>query len=152
MSMTTSDDPVMQRISEALELYNAGRRAEAREAFAAIWAEVRNGDAFHQCVLAHYMADAQDDPIDELSWDRRALAAADRIVKEKPDVAGLSVLSFYPSLHVNLADVMFRTGDLDGARKHVALAQQASDALSDDQYGKMIRSGIERLAKQLEQA
>ena len=151
-SMKMSDDPVMQRISEALELYNAGRRAEAREAFAAIWAEIEEGDAFHQCVLAHYMADAQDEPKDELEWDRRALAAADRIVKERPDAAGLSVLSFYPSLHLNLADVMRRTGDIDGAKKHLELGRQASDALADDHYGQMIRDGIERLAKRLAQA
>jgi hypothetical protein len=146
-----ADDPVMQRISEALNLYNAGRRAEAREAFAAIWAEIEEGDAFHQCALAHYMADAQDDPKDELEWDRRALAAADRIVKERPDATGLSVLSFYPSLHLNLADVMRRTGDIDGAKKHLQLARQASDALADDHYGQMIRDGIERLAKRLAQ-
>jgi hypothetical protein len=149
--MTTGqqDDPVMQRISEALNLFNAGRRAEAREAFAAIWADIEGGDAFHQCALAHYMADAQDDPADELEWDRRALAAADRIVKERPDAAGLTVLSFYPSLHLNLADVMHRTGDLTGAKRHLQQAQQASDALADDNYGQMIRGGIERLAKRL---
>ena len=147
-----ADDPVMQRISEALDLYNAGRRAEAREAFATIWSEIEEGDAFHQCVLAHYMADAQDEPKDELEWDRRALAAADRIVKERPDAAGLSVLSFYPSLHLNLADVMHRTGDLAGARNHVRLARQASDALGNDDYGQMIRGGIDRLARRLDPA
>jgi hypothetical protein len=148
----TNDDPVMERISEALNLYNAGRRAEAREAFATIWAEIEEGDAFHQCALAHYMADAQDDPKGELEWDRRALDAADRIAKERPDAAGLSVLSFYPSLHLNLADVMRRTGDLDGAKKHLQLARQASDALGNDAYGQMIRDGIERLARRLAQA
>lgn len=143
-------DPVLDRIFEALNLFNTGRRSEAREAFVAIWSEIETGgDPFHQCVLSHYMADAQDDPLHELMWDKRALAAADRIVKERPDTAGLSVLSMYPSLHVNLADVMHRTGDIAGARKHLQLAQQASDALSDDPYGRMIRGGIERLARQL---
>lgn len=143
-------DPVLDRIFEALNLFNTGRRSEAREAFAAIWTEIEaEGDPFHQCVLSHYMADAQDDPLDELTCDKRALAAADRIVKERPDTAGLSVLSMYPSLHVNLADVMHRTGDISGARKHLQLAQQASDALADDNYGRMIRSGIERLARAL---
>lgn len=143
-------DPVLDRIFEALNLFNTGRRSEAREAFAAIWNEIEaEGDPFHQCVLSHYMADAQDDPLDELTWDKRALAAADRIVKERPDTAGLSVLSMYPSLHVNLADVMHRTGDISGARKHLQLAQQASDALADDAYGRMIRGGIERLARQI---
>jgi hypothetical protein len=143
-------DPVLERIFEAVSLFNAGRRSEAREAFTTIWGEIEaDGDPFHQCVLSHYMADAQDDPLDELMWDRRALGAADRIVKERPDTAGLSVLSMYPSLHVNLADVMHRTGDVDGARKHLAMAQAASDALKDDGYGQMIRAGIDRLARKL---
>ena len=143
-------DPVINRIFEAVSLFNTGRRGEAREAFTTIWNEIEaEGDPFHQCVLSHYMADAQDDPLDELTWDKRALAAADRIVKERPDTAGLSVLSMYPSLHVNLADVMHRTGDVAGARKHLQLAQQASDALADDAYGQMIRGGIERLATRL---
>jgi hypothetical protein len=146
-------DSVLDRISEALDLFNAGRRGEARQAFAAIWSEIEtDGDAFHQCVLSHYMADAQDDPADELAWDRRALAAANRIAKERPDTSGLSVLSLYPSLHLNLADVLHRTGDMSGARKHLQLAQQASDALADDGYGQMIRGGIERLAARLQQA
>jgi hypothetical protein len=143
------DDPVMARISDALDLYNAGRRAEAREVFAGIWTSLTDGDAFHQCVLAHYMADAQDDPVDELEWDRRALDAANRIPRERPDAAALSVLSLYPSLHLNLADVLHRTGDVAGARKHLQAAEQASDGLVDDNYGRMIRHGIERLAVRL---
>ncbi len=143
-------DPVLDRIFDALGLFNTGRRQEARDAFAAIWSEIEaGGDPFHCCVLSHYMADAQDDPGEELMWDRRALAAADRIAKDRPEVSGLSVLSLYPSLHVNLADVMHRTGDIAGARRHVQLAQQSSDALADDGYGRMIRAGIARLARAL---
>lgn len=143
-------DPVLDRISEALAQFNAGRRAEAREGFAAIWSDIESeGDPFHQCILSHYMADTQDDPAIELQWDRRALAAANRIVKERPDTSGLSVLSLYPSLHLNLADVLHRTGDSDAARMHLRLAQQTSDALADDGYGQMVRGGIARLAERL---
>lgn len=145
-----TQDLVLDRISEALDLFNTGRRAEARAMFAAIWAEIENdGDPFHQCVLSHYMADAQDDLADELAWDRRALDAAGRIGRERPDTASLSVLSLYPSLHLNLADVLHRTGDIVGAHKHLQLAQQASDALADDGYGRMIRGGIEALVARL---
>jgi hypothetical protein len=146
------DDPVLARISEALDLFNTGRRAEARDAFSAIWTDLREGDAFHQCILAHYMADVQDDPHEELDWDRRALDAADRISRTRPDAASLTVLSLYPSLHLNLADVLHRTGDLPGARKHLQLAQQSTDALAGDNYGQMIRAGIDRLAQRLEAA
>jgi tetratricopeptide (TPR) repeat protein len=144
------DDPVLSRISDALGLYNAGRRAEARETFSQLWDELGAGDPFHQCILAHYMADTQDDPEQELEWDRRALAAADRISRARPDAASLTILSLYPSLHLNLGDVLHRTGKLEEARKHVKLAQQSTGALADDAYGEMIRSGIERLATRLE--
>jgi hypothetical protein len=143
------DDPMLARISDALGLYNSGRRAEAREAFTQLWGELSHGDPFHQCILAHYMADTQDEPVDELEWDRRALAAADRIARERPDAASLTILSFYPSLHLNLADVLHRVGQVEEARKHVKLAQQGTDALADDAYGQMIRNGIERLAGRL---
>jgi tetratricopeptide (TPR) repeat protein len=145
----TIDDPVLARISDALDLYNSGRRAEAREAFNAMWAETEQGDPFHRCVLAHYMADAQDDPAEELKWDRRALEAADQIAKQRPDEPSLSVLSLYPSLHLNLADVLERTGDKAEARKHLEQARIAADSLADDSYGQMIRHGIERLAARL---
>ncbi len=145
-------DPVLDRIGDALTQFNAGRRADAREAFAALWFEIEtDGDPFHQCILSHYMADTQDDPGIELQWDRRALAAADRIVKERPDTSGLSVLSLYPSLHLNLADVLHRTGDSETARHHLHLAQQTSDALADDGHGQMVRGGIARLAERLGQ-
>jgi len=143
------DDPILARISDALGLYNSGRRAEAREAFAQLWAEVNDGDPFHQCILAHYMADAQDEPQDELEWDRKALAAADRMSRERPETASLTILSFYPSLHLNLADVLHRVGQTEEAQKHLKLAQQSVDALSNDAYGQMIRGGIERLAARL---
>lgn len=143
-------DPVLNRISEALDLFNAGRRAEARQAFAAIWNDIENdGDPFHQCVLSHYMANAQDEPEAELMWNRRALAAADRIVKARPDEASLSVLSLYPSLHLNLADALFRAGNIPDASRHVFLARQASDALADDAHGKMVRGAIESLTARI---
>jgi hypothetical protein len=144
-------DPVIERIIAAVGLFNTGRRAEAREAFNTIWSEIEaDGAPFHQCVFSHYFADVQDDLKDELMWDRRALAAADRAVKESagPE-ASLSVLSFYPSLHLNLADVLHRTGDIETARKHLAAAEAGIDALKDDPYGQMIRAGLERLTRRL---
>ncbi|MCX4529043.1 MULTISPECIES: hypothetical protein [unclassified Streptomyces] len=73
-----SEDAVMTRIGQAVILLHAGDREEARNRLGEIWAEIGvEGDALHRCTLAHYMADAQDDPADELAWDLRALTAAD---------------------------------------------------------------------------
>ncbi|MFD5548311.1 hypothetical protein ACFWJQ_16425 [Streptomyces goshikiensis] len=73
-----SEDAVMTRIGQAVILLHAGDREEARNRLGEIWAEIgAEGDSLHRCTLAHYMADAQDDPADELAWDLRALTAAD---------------------------------------------------------------------------
>lgn len=73
-----SEDAVMTRIGQAVILLHAGDREEARNRLGEIWAEIgADGDSLHRCTLAHYMADAQDDPADELAWDLRALTAAD---------------------------------------------------------------------------
>ncbi len=87
-------DPVMERIGEAIGLSHRGEREQARELFAAIWADIGpDGDPFHRCTLAHYAADVQPDPQDELMWDLRALAAADGLTDERAQAyqASLSV-------------------------------------------------------------
>ncbi|MFG3405465.1 hypothetical protein [Streptomyces sp. NPDC048142] len=85
-----SEDAVMTRIGQAIMLLHGGDREEARNRFGALWSELgADGDALHRCTLAHYMADTQDDPGDELAWDLRALTAAEGLrAAEGPDEAG----------------------------------------------------------------
>ncbi|MER0240457.1 hypothetical protein AAHZ94_00125 [Streptomyces sp. HSW2009] len=77
-----SPDAVLTRIGQAVMLHRGGDREEARNRLAALWQEVGpDGDSLHHCTLAHYLADTQDDPADELAWDLRALAAADKLTR-----------------------------------------------------------------------
>ncbi|WP_395805475.1 hypothetical protein [Archangium minus] len=143
----------MSRISEAMERGQQGDREVARQLFADIWKDLTpEGDPFHRCTLAHYMADVQDDPQEELVWDLRALEAAEQVTdaRAREYHASLSVRGFQPSLHLNLAEDYRKLGDLARAREHVARARAAVDALDEDGYGRMIRAGIERLARQLD--
>jgi hypothetical protein len=129
-----------------------GDRGEARRRFAALWEEIgEDGDPLHRVTLAHYMADVQDDPADELDWDLRALAAADSLTDERAQAhhATLAVRGFYPSLHLNVADDCRRLGRLDDARRHLGLAEAALPDLPDGGYGDLIRSGIARLRERL---
>ncbi|MFD7628115.1 hypothetical protein ACFV7Q_19105 [Streptomyces sp. NPDC059851] len=72
-----SEDALMTRIGQAVILLHAGDREEARNRLRDLWTELgEDGAGLHRCTLAHYMADAQDDPADELAWDLRALTAA----------------------------------------------------------------------------
>ncbi|TMR95333.1 hypothetical protein [Nonomuraea basaltis] len=147
-------DPTMARIGQGVELHHhQGQREAARELFAQIWDDIggEQGDPLHVCVLAHSMADVQDDVHQELMWDLRALAAVGLITDERVAQAGvpLSVAGLYPSLHLNLSECYRKLGDLGRAREHLQQARAGIGALADDEYGQLIKSGLERLAEQL---
>ncbi|MGW3505900.1 hypothetical protein ACWDMY_35365, partial [Streptomyces globisporus] len=109
------------------------------------------GDALHRCTLAHYMADTQDDPGDELAWDLRALTAAegagDGRSAEHRDLP--AVRAFYPSLHLNLAADYLKLQRPDSARIHLQRARAAAESLADDGYGGGVRAAIDRLELRL---
>lgn len=158
-----SRDVVMTRIGQAIMLLHGGDREEARNRFGALWAEIgADGDALHRCTLAHYMADTQDDPGDELVWDLRALAAArtltdGRVAEHHDALAGhrdaLAVRAFYPSLHLNLAADYVKLRRPAAARTHLDRARDASGVLArdgvDDGYGDGVRAAIGRLERRL---
>ena len=97
------------------------------------------------------MADAQDDVHDELVWDQRALAAADLITDARTAQAGLTLpaAGLYPSLHLNLSECYRKLGDLARAREHLQRAQATIGVLGDDEYGRLIRGGLEQVAERL---
>ncbi|GAA2216338.1 hypothetical protein GCM10009850_118070 [Nonomuraea monospora] len=151
-----NNDPILTQIGQAVELHHQhGQRDAARDLFAKIWDEIggERGDPLHVCVLAHSMADVQDDARQELMWDLRALAAADSLTDERVAGAGvpLSVAGLYPSLHLNLAECYRKLDDLDSAREHLRQARDTIGALGDDDYGRLIRGGLERLTAELAQ-
>jgi len=144
---------VMGRVTAAVRYGQEGDRAAARRDLEAIWTEVEQsgGDAFHRCVIAHFMADLQDDLQDELMWDERALAAVARVTDERAQEfdASLRVRGFMPSLYLSLADDHRRLGDANGAHNFLGLARDTIDALGDDAYGALVRSGLENVSRAL---
>uniref|UniRef100_A0AAU2K0Z6 Tetratricopeptide repeat protein n=1 Tax=Streptomyces sp. NBC_00049 TaxID=2903617 RepID=A0AAU2K0Z6_9ACTN len=157
-----SEDAVMTRIGQAVILLHAGDREEARNRLGEIWSEIgEEGDSLHRCTLAHYMADAQDDPADELAWDLRALTAADALGHGPGPGSGppdgrpaqrepyLAMRVFYPSLHLSLATDYVKLQRPEAARVHLARARAATGALSDDGYGNGVRAAIARLERRL---
>lgn len=106
----------------------------------------------HRCALAHGMADAQDDPTEELMWDLRALRAAAGITDDRTAQAGMTVqaAALLPSLHLNLGDVYLRLGETAAARQHLKDGLEAANALPQDGYGAMIRRGLLGLADRLD--
>lgn len=145
-------DPVMQRLAAAQQQALDGDRDGARAAFAALWAEVgEDGDPLHVVSIAHHAADVEDDPRSELAWDEAALRAARRLTDERAQLLhpSLTARGFFPSLHLNLADDHVRLGDIAAAREHLAAAEAVAPVLADDDYGRGVRRGIERLRAQL---
>jgi hypothetical protein len=148
----TEPDETMTRIGEGIGLSQRGEREAARRVFAEIWDRIGpDGDPLHRCAVAHSMADVQDDPHDELTWDLRALEAAPLITDERARAAGMAatVAGFYPSLHLNLGEVYRKLGDLEQARHHLESGRAATGALGDDGYATMVKDALERLAQRL---
>ncbi|GAA2549797.1 hypothetical protein [Pseudonocardia hydrocarbonoxydans] len=144
------DDDVMARVTAAVQRGRAGDRVAARQELAVIWAEVQ-GDDFHRCVVAHVMADLQDDQRDELMWDERALAAVDGVSDERAQEFDprLRVRGFLPSLYASLADDHRRLGDADRAREFLGRARAASDALGGDAFGDLVRGVLDKVDRAL---
>lgn len=155
MEDATTSGEARQQVEAAIVLLMTGDREGARLRFAELWEAIgTSGDPLARCLLAHHMADLQDDPREELVWDQRALAAADQAVAAGP-VTGegpaptFDLATFYPSLHLNLADDYRKLAEVAHAREHLSRAQAAVDALPTTEYGAMIRGGIARLAERL---
>lgn len=138
-------------ILAAIATLHRGEREQAQEELEAIWARVDPDDHFHRCVVAHYLADAQTDPAEELRFDQLALAAARRAQPSDFDgrFPGMTLASFFPSLHLNLAADYERVGELTLARMHAAEAQAASAALPSSQLGDLTRDAIARITRRL---
>jgi tetratricopeptide (TPR) repeat protein len=146
-------DPTIVRMGEAVRLSHQGKREAARLLYAEIWDEIggEQGDPLHVCTLAHAMADVQDDVLEELIWDQRALAAAELLTDARVAEAGVTLpaAGLYPSLHLNLSECYRKLGDLDRAREHLQRAEATIGSLGDDEYGQLIKQGMERIAGQL---
>ncbi|MFG2313100.1 hypothetical protein ACGFS9_31195 [Streptomyces sp. NPDC048566] len=141
-------DAMMTRIGQTVILHHAGDREEARTRFLQLWTEIgAAGDPLHRCTLAHYMADTQDDPADELAWDLRALSAAEELTGDRTGErrSFLAVRALYPSLHLNLAADYVKLGRPAAARTHLSRARGATGVLADDSYGDGVRAAIGRL-------
>ncbi|MBF6464225.1 hypothetical protein IU427_03400 [Nocardia beijingensis] len=146
--MNPTHDPTMDAITSAVALGHDGRPNDARDALLAVWASLGpQGDPLHRCTLAHYLADLYDDAAEALTWNIRALDAADSLSDTRAqDYDGsLRVAAFYPSLHLNLADDYRRLGSFDAAQREIDAARTRLHTLADDGYGTMIRTAIEEV-------
>jgi hypothetical protein len=97
--------------------------------------------------IAHALADLQDDAHAELTWDLIALEAAGSLTDERMAAGGVAgpVATFYPSLHLNVADAYLRLGDTLLATHHADLSRASLPALPEGDYRSQIESALTRI-------
>jgi hypothetical protein len=139
----------MSTITAAIQRGRAGDQAGARDELERLWGET--DDALHRATIAHFVADLQESVTDELRWDERALAAVADLTDERARRYNDSfrVRAFLPSLHLSLADAHRRSGNVAEAHHHVTAAEAELDALPDDDYGRLVRTGMEKIRQAL---
>ena len=146
-------DDVMARVAAAAQRGQAGEKEAARQELESMWAEVDRGEGtgFHRCVIAHFLADLQEDDREELMWDERALAAVDGLSDERVQEfhESLQVRGFMPSLYLSLADDHRRLGNASRAHEFLGKARATSDALGDDAYGELVRGALDKVSRAL---
>jgi hypothetical protein len=150
--LAVTTDPITAEVMAANQRVRDGDHAGGRALLEAIWERVEGGSPIHACLVAHHLADVQDDPAEELAWDLRALEAAGRCtdadVRCHTPVA--SIAGFMPSLHMSLAQDYLRLRDVPHSREHLDLARGFESALADDDYGRLIRGAMTAVAQRLD--
>lgn len=141
-------DDTMAAISRAVGLGHEGQPDAARNALLALWKSLGpQGDPLHRCALAHYLADLYDDAAEALTWDIRALDAADSLSNDRAQQydSALDVRGFYPSLHLNLADNYRRLSSFTAAQREITAARATLHTLPDSPYSTTIRTAVDEV-------
>jgi hypothetical protein len=137
-------------VIEAIGVALAGDRERARESLAECWQGTSARDAAQRCVLAHYLADIQDELHNEVAWDETALVAFVDVAETDLAPIGLpSAGALEPSLRLNLGDGYRRQGRFEDAKAQAYAGQAIAHVLADDGYGQMISKGLDRLQRRL---
>lgn len=140
-------------ITDAIGLALDGDQQRGRDALLACWKATTKHDHAQRCVLAHYLADQQSSLDEEVTWDESALSEHAYVVDEDLASVGIkSAAALAPSLHLNLGDGYLRQGRVGEAKAQQAAGMQAGNTLPIDGYGALIRSGLERLQRRVEEA
>ena len=138
------------RLQEAGRLWLGGHRDDGRAGYLAIWHEAgAAGDEYHACAAAHMLgAIAPEGSEEQLRWHQAALERASRLSPEHTGVGG-PVAGWYPSLYLSLGNAQRLLGRRTEALASCEKALAHPGVLEDTDYGRGIRSGIERALGEL---
>jgi hypothetical protein len=146
-------DPLVAEIQAAVNDLHDGRVTRARRRLEGLWEQVeQTANSSHRCAVAHWLADTQDDPSQELAWDERALLEAETLPGRQVPFAGTAatIATMYPRLHLDVATACWRMRDACGALEHLAKARAGLADLPDTPGRLGIRRDIARLEAELD--
>jgi tetratricopeptide (TPR) repeat protein len=106
---------------------------KAGNLFLQAWHEAQSD--FEKFTAAHFVARHQNSVTDKLKWDQTALQMASNVKDE-------SIKGSFPSLYLNIGKCYEDLNEFELAKKNYQLADSYLPFLTDDGYGKMIKSGV----------
>ena len=134
----------------AVGLALSGERERGRGDLLVCWADGERDQHGQRCVVAHHLADGEENLDDEVAWDQRALAAHARLSPGDLAEAGIAdAAGMAASLHLNLGDGYLRQGRVEDARAQLQAGLAARQALGQDGYGAMVRRGLDGLRERV---
>lgn len=128
------DNKVIKLCADGMAAEGHGQMEKAKDLFLHAWQESESD--FEKFTSAHFVARHQDSVSDKLKWDETALEMALKIKDE-------TMKGSFPSLYLNIGRCYEDLNDPDRAKEYYELASSYQEFLTDDGYGKMIRSGID---------
>jgi len=138
-------------MADYISLGQRGDRDGARAGLEQLWEANEDADPVTRCGIAHSLADVQDNPQAELEWDLRALASALRATDGDVGALGMTngVAGLMPSLHLNLADVYRRLGQLEVGKGHALQARASLTVVEATPYFETIADAVDRVLTEL---
>jgi rifampin ADP-ribosylating transferase len=128
------DNHVVKLCAKGMEMELHQKPEEAKVLFLQAWDEATND--FEKFTSAHYIARHQQTIEDKLKWDKKALEFALKINDD--------MTSSFPSLYLNIAKCYEDLKDYDNAIKNYQTASSYAARLTDNGYGQIIQSGIQK--------
>lgn len=132
--MIDAGSPVANLCAEGMAAEGQGDGERARDRFCLAWSLAATD--FEACIAAHYVARSQVSPRDALHWNDEAL---DRARRGPPDQVG----AFMTSLCLCAGKSREDLGDPSGAAERYREAQAWIPHLPADDYGDILRSGVD---------
>lgn len=143
----------MEKILAAVAKLQAGCLSQGREELLQLWQDQTTEQGAQQrCVMAHFLADTEQEVSQELDWDLLALEAATGTRLASGEPVSSELAGFLPSLHLNVGDACRRSGDHERARTYAEAGLYWAQALPETGYSQMIVAGLTRLQQRLSDA